>query len=144
MVRRIVFIQGLFFVRWGAPHAEGCDFVRQTFAEGKGEDRLYHIAVFSEDTPILDAGQRQAIVELIRDMLGSCSHVTAVVEARGASGAVLRSALSVARSLEARRCGLSIVDSLDRAVRWAPGPLPSAAELEPIFFEEPPLALQVA
>lgn len=135
MALQTVIVGDLIFVRWTTPSAAACAELRATVARRR-KTKPYCVLVFPEQEGALGSSERDLLVELTRGLMPSCAHMAAVIEARGVRGASLQATLSNVRSATSQHYGLSIVGSIDRALSWAPGPVPNAAELCAVFEED--------
>ena len=146
MAVQTAYVGNLFLVRWGKPSDASLNEVRETFAAGKPKrDRPVHIAIVPADM-VADSQEYRRIVEVTQELLAESAYVAVVIEAPGAQGAMLRSAMSTVRLSSNRHYRLSMVGSVERALAWAPGPKPEVAALYEALAapELPEPALRVA
>lgn len=135
MAVRTAYVGNLFFVRWEVPSQADCATVRSAFAAGRQRERVAHVGILSAELPQLDELRRRRLIEATHDLLAACSHAAVVIEARGATAAMHRRMLADLCLSTSRQYRLSIVNSVDRALAWAPRPLPEADELRPALVE---------
>lgn len=133
LAMQMAFVGDLFFVRWDGPSATSCADVRAAFEAGRSKKSPFCVAIFPADMAAPSERELGHLVDLTRGLMGVCAHLALVIEAPGPRGAALRSALSTVRSPSSRRYGVSVVSSVDRALSWAPGPLPDADVLRSVF-----------
>ena len=85
------------------------------------------------DLPELTPFQARLLIERTQDLLPLCKHVGIVVEAGGARGAEHRRLTTRVKLASSRDYSLSVVSTIESALRWAPGPLAEEAELRMAF-----------